>query len=326
MNNKYIYLATDHGLTMAEKIDDSWRVAGDALDGWRVTSVIAREGVVLAGTQGGVYRSDDAGATWAEASSGLSHEHVRWLAFHPEYSDLEFAGTEPAAIFVSHDGAHTWRECTEVGRLRDQFNWFLPYSPAAGCVRGFAFNGDRAYAAAEVGGLLRSDDRGATWALAAGSDGVPRFGTPRAGLIHPDVHSVVVHPSSPDLVYCATAGGLYRSSDGGQTWALRHDCYCRAVWADPADPEHLILGPAEDVDRNGRIEESCDGGASWSDASAGTAAPWWRGMVERFVQLDDQLLAVLSNGQLQAAPLATLSWRRILPELEHVNAATTMAI
>lgn len=44
-------------------------------------------------------------------------------------------------------------------------------------------------------------------------------------------------------------------------------------------------------------------------------------MVERFAQAGDELLAVLSNGELLAARVETLEWRRALPELEGVNAA-----
>jgi hypothetical protein len=47
-------------------------------------------------------------------------------------------------------------------------------------------------------------------------------------------------------------------------------------------------------------------------------------MAERFVQVGDQLLAVLSNGELYAAPLATLEWRRMLPEISDVAAVTVM--
>ena len=320
-----LYLATNNGLWIAEHNECEWLVASHALERHQVTSVIAREGVILAGTRQGVFRSTDGGHAWHEASTGLALKHVRWLAYHPDQSDVEYAGTEPAAIFVSHNGAESWRQCVEVANLRDRFGWYLPYSPEAGCIRGFAFHGQRTYAAVEVGGLLRSDDGGEHWALAAGSDGIPRFGTPAGGFVHPDVHSVVVHPSSPDLVYCPTGGGFYRSVDGGRTWTLRYTCYCRAVWVDPLDPDHIILSPADNVDRNGRIEESKDGGISWNLASNGVEVPWAQSMVERFVQVDDQLLAVLSNGQLLVAALATLTWRRILREIVNVNAASIMS-
>ena len=321
--NKLI-LATEQGIVICEYDGNNWHESSRGLTDQHVTSVIAREGVILAGTENGVFRSDDEGQTWQEASHGLTTRHVRWMAFQPDISDLEFAGTEPATICVSHDGGESWRACEEVAQLRDKHKWSLPYSPEAGCVRGFAFHGSRAYAAVEVGGLLRSDDSGETWHLAEGSDGNPSFKGPPEPFIYPDVHSIEVHPSSPDLVYAPTGGGFYRSNDGGKTWKLFYDCYCRAVWVDPIDPEHMILGPADYVDSNGRIEESHDGGQSWSPASNGLKVPWRRGMVERFFQADDELFAVLSNGQLLSASLSTLEWHRILPEIANVNAITTM--
>jgi hypothetical protein len=69
---------------------------------------------------------------------------------------LEFAGIEPAAIFVSGDGGQSWQE-QPGGRLRKEHGWYLPYSPEAGCVWSSAFHGSRIYAAVEQGGLLRSD-------------------------------------------------------------------------------------------------------------------------------------------------------------------------
>lgn len=78
---------------------------------------------------------------------------------------------------------------------------------------------------------------------------------------------MAVHRTSSDIVTAATGGGLYRSADG--------------------------------VSRNGRIEESYDGGQTWHLASDGMmSASWSRHMVERFVQLDNDLFAVLSNGAL----------------------------
>ena len=319
-----LILATEQGLVICEGEGDNWHESTRGLADHQVTGVIAREGVILAGTTKGVFRSDDEGQTWEEASNGLTARHVRWLAYHSDVSDLEFAGTEPANIFVSQDGGGAWRLCPEVAQLRDEHKWSLPYSPEAGCVRGFAFHGSRVYAAVEVGGVLRSYDNGETWRLAEGSDGNPSFEGPPEPFVYPDVHSIEVHPLSPDLVYAPTGGGFYRSNDGGKTWQLFYDCYCRAVWVNPKEPDHMILGPADYVDSNGRIEESRDGGQTWSPASHGLKVPWRRGMVERFFQVDDELFAVLSNGQLLSTLLSTLEWHRILPSISNVNAVTTM--
>jgi len=322
MNN--LLLATEQGLVICEHDDDGWRESERGLKEHQVTSLIAREGVILAGTTKGVFRSDDEGQTLVEASNGLTTRHIRWMAYHPDISNLAFAGTEPAGIFVSHDSGGSWRACPEVADLRVKHKWFLPYSPEAGCVRGFAFHKSRVYAAVEVGGALVSDDKGETWKLVDGSDGKPDLEGSPEPFIYPDVHSIEVHSSSRDLVYAPTGGGFYRSDDGGKTWKLLYDCYCRAVWVDPNDSEHLILSPADGVDRNGRIEESKDGGESWSMASKGLQVPWQRGMVERFHQVNNELFAVLSNGQLLSKALSKLEWHRILPDISGVNAITNM--
>ena len=315
-----LYLATNNGIVCAER-EEGWQVTGRALAGHTVTSVIARLDLVLAGTMEGIFRSEDGGSTWSETSSGPEIKHIRWVDWRADWSSGALAGTEPASIFHSQDGGQTWQACPEVAALRDRFGWSLPYSPEAGCVRGFAIHGTRGYAAVEVGGVLISNDGGQTWQLAGGSDGRPEFQRPPAPRIHPDVHSILVHPTSGDLVYAPTGGGFYRSEDGGNTWRFCYDCYCRAAWVDPADPAHIVLGPANGVNRGGRIEETYDGGATWRSASHGLAVPWNENMVERFLQVGDELLAVLSDGSILASSLPEISWRHILPDVTQINAA-----
>ena len=315
-----LMLATEQGIVSFEHKDTGWHESLHGLGEQQVTCISARKGLILAGTTNGVFHSEDRGQTWREANNGLNTRHVRWIAFHPDVSNLVCAGTEPANIFISHNDGNSWRALPEVAQLRDRFKWSLPYSPEAGCVRGFAFHGPRLYAAVEVGGVLVSEDQGETWSLAGGSDGKPSFAGPPEPFVYPDVHSLEVHPSSPDLVYAPTGGGFYRSLDGGKTWKLFYDCYCRAVWVDPQNPDHMILGPAEGVDRNGRIEESQDGGETWSMASNGLQVPWRRGMVERFFRAGEELFAILSTGEVLSTSLSTLEWKHIFPNIKNANA------
>ena len=100
--------------------------------------------------------------------------------------------------------------------------------------------------------------------------------------------------------------------------------YCRAAWIDPQDAKHILLGPADSVDRGGRIEETRDGGETWQQASDGTEAPWRGHMVERFSQVGEELLAVLSNGELLVSAAGSWEWRRILKEAGRVRAVTSM--
>lgn len=316
-----VLLATKRGVVRAERNGHDWRVVDQSLAGTDVTSVLSGgdEAEFLVGTHEGVYVSRDA-VHWAARTEGISLPYVRWLG---QGAGKVFAGSEPAGIFACD--STVWQGRPEVEELRDQFAWWLPYSPEAGCVRGFAFHGQRGYAAVEVGGVLRSDDGGATWRLAGGSDGRPVFEEPAGGRVHADVHSVGVHASSPDRVYAATAGGFFQSVDGGDSWQVTHaGSYCRAFWVDPRDAAHIVLGPADGVSQNGRIEETHDGGETWTSASEGLDLPWPRSMVERFERVGDELLAVTSDGRLFASPLEDRMWRRILPDAGEVRAVAPM--
>jgi photosystem II stability/assembly factor-like uncharacterized protein len=317
-----LFLATDNGLALARKEDGGWQATGAALDGHRLTCALAAPGLILAGTTGGLWRSMDGADHWQHVADGPGH--VRWLAGP---ADRLLAGTEPAGIYRSADGGRTWLASPEVAEMRQRFHWFLPYSPEAGCVRGFAVHGQRVYAAVEVGGLLRSDDGGQSWRLVEGSDGRPDLGGPGQGKIHPDVHSIEVHPSDPDRLYAPTGGGFFVSTDGGAAWSLAYPrCYCRAVWVDPGDRDHLVLGTADSVDRGGRVERSTDGGRSWQPAGSGLDTPWPRFMVERFTAVGDELLAVLSNGRLVSCRIGRWQWRPVLENIGSVRGLAAVAL
>jgi hypothetical protein len=88
----------------------------------------------------------------------------------------------------------------------------------------------------------------------------------------------------------------------------------------------MVLGSADWVDRDGRIEQTRDGGLTWRDASDGLEVPWSHHMVERFLQIDERLLAVLSNGELLATPLDSFSWRQLLPEVRDIHAAAQLTL
>ena len=321
----YLYIATATGLFIVTQTDGQWQIVKHTLKDRALTCVAVSAETILAGTEDGIWQSTVKGRTWSEANSGLAIRHVRWLKSLSGSSKTMLAGTEPAGIFISKDDGRTWKTSPEVTALRDEHGWFLPYSPEAGCVRDFAIaesgpHKDRVYAAVEVGGVLISDDGGQKWHLAEGSDGKPDLNREPGAMIHPDVHSISVHPSSSDLVTAATGGGLYRSTDGGRTWKGIYRCYIRAAWVDPQDARHIIAGPADGVSRNGRIEETRDGGQSWQPASVGMNGPWPRHMVERFYQHDKNLFAILSNGELWKRPSGQTAWQRIFAEVFGIQA------
>lgn len=147
MTNNYLLVTTTNGLAICKSNGSGWQTDRLCLEGKNLTCVTSRLGVILTGGVDGIYRSVDIGQSWNVSSHGLHEPHARWLASHPDIFKLLFVGTEPAGICISQDAGESWRECQEVVEMRKEFGWQLPYSPEAGCVRGFAIKGTRAYAA-----------------------------------------------------------------------------------------------------------------------------------------------------------------------------------
>lgn len=101
----------------------------------------------------------------------------------------------------------------------------------------------------EKGGVFRSEDRGETWTRT--SDTNPR----------PMYYSKIVVDPTNDLRIWVLGANMYTSEDGGKTF--RSDLVQRihgdyhALWINPANPDHLVLGS------DGGIHWSWDRGRSW---------------------------------------------------------------
>jgi hypothetical protein len=275
------------------------------LDGHSVTALHASDDALLAGTYGdGLFRSADGGRTWERIEAGLTASTFRFVS-------AELAGTEPARVYRSADGGRSWAELEGIARIPGHEQWFLPYSPRAGAARNAYVSGDRLLVAAEVAGLLRSDDAGRSWVC-----------EPVAG--DEDVHHVTGHPHDPDVVYVSLGtasltvqggqhGGVARSRDGGRTWEKVETDYTRAAIVPPARPELLLAGPAPRVGRGGRIVVSADGGDSWEPAGHGIDVPM-PDMIELFVAAPDGTVwAICSGGRLLRAAPDAWSWSSALP-------------
>jgi hypothetical protein len=165
---------------------------------------------------------------------------------------------------------------------------------------------------------------GGVWRTADGLAATPTWTATSDGMASNAIGSLTVDPNdaSGDTVYAGTgepngsgdseAGvGLYRSTDGGDSWSLVSgsravalDRSIGAVLVDPADPDHILIGT--DVARHGSssanggrftppnapalgIYESTDGGASFSlafsrppnPATSSTGVDWFQGSVNK---------------------------------------------
>lgn len=190
-----VLLASTYGAGVWRTADggDTWAPTG-TLQAWESRAATGTGDRLLAGSDGGVFASTDAGASWVRASAGLRAMSPAALAHHPTDTGTLLAAGSWGQLFRTSDGGATWsRSVPQVGA------W----------VRGFAWDAAdprRVYAAADLFGLLRSEDGGVSWARVTGFSGT--------------VKAVAVGGGSPGVVWAATSypGGLYRSVDGGLTF------------------------------------------------------------------------------------------------------------
>jgi len=124
------------------------------------------------------------------------------------------------------------------------------------------------YFGAVGGGVWRSNDAGRTWKPIFDSEAIASIG------------AIAVAPSNPQIIYVGTGeadmrsdisygDGMYRSADGGKTWAhigLPDSRQIARILIDPKDPEKVFvaaLGHAYGPNAERGVFYSKDGGKKW---------------------------------------------------------------
>jgi photosystem II stability/assembly factor-like uncharacterized protein len=264
-----LVVGTVEGIFVFERdTERRWTLKGRGLEGCFVSALTRLEnGPLLAGTHGlGVARSDDGGLTWKLANAGLSHFDV-WVVKAERLGGRErlFAGTLPAHLFASDDGAASWRELTALRAAPSAPQWSFPPPPHQGHVLDLGVLEEKLYVGIEVGALLRSDDGGASFAELPVNPDVSEV----------DIHRVVLHPKRPRRIMAATGWGIIVSDDGGTNWRKGEPLpgidYPIPLVAHPDDPDLLFVAGGEGWPPNwyqigrsrAKIARSRDGGRSW---------------------------------------------------------------
>src|SRR5207244_5479658 len=104
------------------------------------------------------------------------------------------------------------------------------------------------------GGVLRSENKGATWTLLSNCNARPMY-----------FSQIRVDPTNDKTIYVAGLP-VSKSLDGGKTFASLDDggglgspghVDQHAIWIDPKNPKHLLIG------NDGGLDVSWDQGKSW---------------------------------------------------------------
>lgn len=246
--------------------------------------------VFVAGADGGVWRTEDGGASWRALTDEMPTTAIGALALDPSDPDAVFAGTGEAnfanhsrhglGIYRSLDGGESWEhfgETTLGGRCVSA----LAVDPSDGDVVYVALTraGGFPELAAAKGhpgaggdlGVFRSGDRGVTWTHLGG------------GLPNLSATSLALDPSDPSRLYCGIGhifghadNGVWRSLDGGASWSklaggLPTSLVGRVTVAlAPSSPSRLYTLVAHSADAAGGgastlgAWRSSDGGNTWT--------------------------------------------------------------
>lgn len=288
VNNGGVWKSDDYGRTWRPIFDDQPTGSIGALavapDDPRVIYVGTGEGLQRPdlSTGDGLYKSTDAGATWAHL--GLRDaQQIAQIVVDPRDARRVFVAAlghpygpnEERGVFRSTDGGHSFRRVLYRDENTGAFDLLLdPRKPrtlyaALWAGRQAPWEIDGSWELHARNGLHKSTDGGDTWTpltrgLPGAEDGLGRIGLGLA-------------PSRPSRLFAVVdaraGGGLYRSDDAGANWQRVNDdgrLWGRGsdfaeVKVDPRDPDVVYVA-------NVVAWKSTDGGATftaWRGAPGG---------------------------------------------------------
>jgi photosystem II stability/assembly factor-like uncharacterized protein len=176
-------------------------------------------GTLYAGSaDGGVFKTINGGKSWATTWSQQYALAIGGLAVAPSKPEVIYAAT--GEWDVSSAAIYTWFPGAGVYRSGDSgANWALLSPITSNETSAVAVdpgNADRVFVAGNRA-LHRSTDGGASWDVLPGN---------LDGVFDGVISDVVIDPAAPDHIYVGVhdsnrrSGGVWRSSDGGNTWTL----------------------------------------------------------------------------------------------------------
>jgi photosystem II stability/assembly factor-like uncharacterized protein len=260
-----------------------FRNLGPAVGGGRVTAVVGIPGkpnvYYVGAAAGGVFMTQDGGLSWRAVFEKESTASIGAIALAPSNPNIIWVGTGEKnirndvvtgkGVFVSSDAGMTWkhvglRDAGQISNIaidpRDPNTVFVG-------VLGHAWgpNADR--------GVFRTSDGGKTWQKVL-------FVDEDTGAI-----SLIMDPGNPMVLFAGmwrvrrypwaldsggTSGGIFRSSDGGNTWkklteGLPAEATGRiGLGAAPSNPRHIY---ALVENKKGTLYDSLDLGDHWKMVS-----------------------------------------------------------
>jgi len=200
-----------------------YAIAALAVDPTNPLTVYAGDSGMM--TEGRVLKSTDGGAAWRSSGSGISGDDVDGLAVDSDRPSTVYAAVEDS-LYVSADAGAGWTKTA--GKMQ--------VNSSDAHVLIVAVTADVVYAGTTAG-VWKSRDGGATWSQGTGlsSSGILRYFFGIAAL--------AVDPADPSVLYAGdsglmTSGGVYTSTNSGDTWTQAGGALAENVSALAVDPSN----------------------------------------------------------------------------------------
>ena len=235
----------------------------------------------VAVASGGVWKTTNAGTTWAPVFDGEGSYSIGCLTIDPKNPNIVWVGTGENnnqrsvsygdGLYRTLDGGKSWKK---MGLERSEHIAKIVVDPRDSNVVWVAAQGPL-WSAGGDRGLYKTTDFGATWTQVLKIDD------------DTGVTDVVIDPRDPDTVYAAAhqrrrhvwtwigggpGSGLHKSTDGGKSWRQLAGGFPEGeigrigLEISPLDPDVVYAMVEADGDANG-FYRSADRGESWEKRS-----------------------------------------------------------
>lgn len=198
---------------------------------------------VYAGSNQGVYKSGDGGATWRYLAG---NSPVYALGLDPSNPQIVFRAVA-SGLYRTTDGGLSWSQVsTQLTSVRT-----IVVDPNSSAI---------VYAGTNGSGVYKSSDGGSSWKPM--NVCIPQGRCAPLDLNNTWVRSIVFDRSSSAIVYLGTGSGLYKSVDGGAQWTQANNGPrgVTTMMLDPQQPDTIVaadggnlysytFGAASDADR-----------------------------------------------------------------------------
>jgi photosystem II stability/assembly factor-like uncharacterized protein len=340
-------------LFTSDEARTSWTMSDPLLPGWEVSAIYVeprKGGRIYAGTvhfaYGATIRvSDDMGANWRQiengpryaADRGFQTKRIWQITPHPTDPNTLYAGLDEAGIFVTHDRGENWSEIKSLSDQPNRKGW----CPGAGglCLHTIVIdpkNPNRMWVGISAVGVFRTTDAGESWQPA--NKGLPEFETGDKNFpLARCVHKIVMDPKNSDTLYMQFHGGVFKSTDAGDSWQAIESGLPGNFGFPMAVTSKGELFVAPLVDNEGRVMKdgklriyrSTNGGENWNPLENGfPREPQYVGVLRDALSADVLDPAGIyfgtSMGEMFASNNAGEYWQRLpgsFPRVEVVKAA-----